>query len=232
MKTPHTTPPIQGSLPEVFILESLSFDDETALRHEGKILADLLKLAGKKPIYYYFRTEQELEELAKRFKESRYRYLHLSCHGSPEAIHTTIGKVPIVRFAEIFEDHLKLRRLFISACEIGSGFLAEQIIAKNKGMHSIASPIDKILFSRAVAIWAAFYVRMFDLNNLSMTSKDIGKLLTDLCRLFGERFKWTWYNAKQDVWNPEEIDGLKRPVIVKLGTKFKTPPAHPLRQLT
>lgn len=218
-------PPIQHTVPEVFILESLSFEDEEAGRCEGKIIRDILQLAGKKPLYYYFRTEQELEEFAVRFRTSKYRYLHLSCHGSPNAIHTTLGEIPIARFAEIFEGHLKLRRLFVSACEVGSGFLANHVIAKNKGMHSVASPVDRILFSRAGAIWAAFYVRMFDLNSSSMSSKNIGILLKNLCQLFGERFNWTWYSAKEDIWNPEEIDGTKENAVVKFGTKFKTPAA-------
>jgi len=195
LKTTHPFPRVPHTVPEVFILESLSFEDEEAQRFEGKLLADLLRLAGKNPVYYYFRTEQELVEMAQKFRVSKCRYLHLSCHGSAEIIQTTLGDIPITKFADIFEDRLKLRRLFISACEIGSGFLTNHVIAKNRGMHSIASPVDKILFSRAVAIWGAFYVRMFDLNSTSMSSKDIGILLTDLCRLFGERFNWTWYNA-------------------------------------
>jgi hypothetical protein len=206
-KTPRPLPPIQRTEPEVFIIESLSFEDEVAQRYEGKVLADLLRLAGKKPFYHYFRTERELQDLAHLFRLSKYRYLHLSCHGSPDAIYTTLEQIPTARFASIFEGHLILRRLFISACEIGSGFLAEHVRAKNKGMHSVASPIDQIRFDRAVAIWAAFYVRMFDFNPDSMTSKNIGELLTNLSRLFGVRFNWSWYKAKSDSWKQKELDG-------------------------
>lgn len=202
-------PAIQHTKPDVFILESLSFDDEVAQRYEGKVLADLLRLADKKPAYYYFRTERELIELTQLFRHSTYRYLHLSCHGSRDYIHTTIEDIPVKRFAEIFEGHLKLRRLFVSACGVGSGFLSNYVGSANKGMHSIASPVDQILFSRAVAVWAAFYIRMFDFNDQSMSSKQIGFLLADLSRLFDVRFNWYWYNAKSDKWKQEEIDGSK-----------------------
>jgi hypothetical protein len=76
-------------------------------------------------------------------------------------------------------------------------------------MHSIASPVDEILFSRASAIWAAFYIRMFDFNDTSMSSKQIGTLLKDLSRLFGVRFNWYWYSATRDTWNQEEINGTQ-----------------------
>jgi len=207
--TKHKLPPIQLTDPEVFILESLSFQDEVEGRFEGKVLADMLRLSGKKPAYYYFHTERELRELAHLYRLSKYRFLHLSCHGTPEAIHTTLGPIPTIRFATIFQGHLKLRRLFISACEIGSGSLSEHVRAKNKGMHSIASPIDKIRFDRAAAIWAAFYIRMFDMNPDAMASKDIGNLLRSLCQLFDVRFNWGWYAPNTDTWNQEEIAPTK-----------------------
>ena len=66
--------------PEVFIIESLDFVDEEKERFEGQILSSILKLGGKRPKYYYFRTRRELVEILKIFGRSRYRYLHLSCH--------------------------------------------------------------------------------------------------------------------------------------------------------
>ena len=94
------------SKPEVFILESLTFEDEKAQRFEGRILADVLHLSGKKPIYYYFRTKSELERLVKIFAASKYRYLHLSCHGSMDALKTTLDEISVVTLASIFKRRL------------------------------------------------------------------------------------------------------------------------------
>lgn len=75
-------PPIQYTKAETFILESLSEDDEANSRLDGKVLYEVLRLQGKKPIYYYFRTQTELIRFAEIFRNSGYRYLHLSCHGN------------------------------------------------------------------------------------------------------------------------------------------------------
>ena len=71
----------KGTVAEVFIIESLSLIDEGKERHEGEVLANVLKMCGKKPLYYYIRTKAELAMLAEEFEASGYRYLHLSCHG-------------------------------------------------------------------------------------------------------------------------------------------------------
>ena len=53
-------PPTQITKAETFILESLSEDDELNQRLDGKVLYEVLRLQGKKPVYYYFRTQTEL----------------------------------------------------------------------------------------------------------------------------------------------------------------------------
>jgi len=50
------------TVPEVFIIESLKFDDEANDRYEGKIISNILHLNEKNSKYYYIRTKRELEE--------------------------------------------------------------------------------------------------------------------------------------------------------------------------
>ena len=201
-------PPLTATKPEVFIIESLSLDDETHERLEGRILRDILKLSGKTPRYYYFRTERELIELANLFRESGYRFLHISSHCSHEALSTTLENVSYVRFAEIFEGKLKNRRLFVSACEMGNELFSAVVAARNKGMYSIIAPTQRIRFDRAAAIWAAFYVLMFDLDATAMKAEKITRCLRNLARLFSEAFHFSRYNAKHDRWEHEEISHL------------------------
>lgn len=191
--------------PEVFILESLDFDDERNNRYEGKILSDVLLLCGKQPEYFYFRTKEELPHLLKLFKESKYRYLHLSCHASDDGIATTLDSLTYGEFATILKGRLRLRRLFCSACELGNKDFARAVSDLNKGMHSIIAPSCEIQFDHAAAIWAAFYVSAFGANDKAMKSKDIGRRVGGLAKLFPVEFFFASYRSEKDNWDYETI---------------------------
>jgi hypothetical protein len=53
-------PPVQETFPEIFIIEFLREEDEEMGRLEGLRLADTLRLANKRPKYYYIRNKAEL----------------------------------------------------------------------------------------------------------------------------------------------------------------------------
>jgi hypothetical protein len=52
---------------EVFIIESLDFDDKRNHRFEGRIISDILALSGKQCEYRYIRTKREFKEVLKQF---------------------------------------------------------------------------------------------------------------------------------------------------------------------
>jgi hypothetical protein len=85
---------------EVFIIESLEFDDEQNQRFEGRIISDILALSGKQCAYYYIRTKRELVEILQHFSSSHYRYLHLSCHGGNKSVYTTLDRIPFREFGQ------------------------------------------------------------------------------------------------------------------------------------
>jgi len=207
MKKPIKPPAIDQTEAEVFIIETLSVKDQIAERYEGRILSDILKLCDKKPAYVYCRTKVELEEAADMFRLSGYRFLHVSAHGSSDAIFTTLEEIPNKEFAEIFKGKLRNRRVFFSACEVGSGTLNLLVQGGNKGMYSIACPIDAIRFDHAAATWAAFYVRMFQLDSGGMKGTEVERTLQHMCRMFGIRFSWSWYRPKEDSWGQKELKG-------------------------
>ena len=143
------------SKPEVFIIESLEFDDEEEERFEGRILADILRLAGKKPIYYYVRTKRELVAVLDLFERSQYRYLHLSCHGDDESIATTLDdEIGFRELSEIMNPHLKRRRLFVSSCDVVNDQLAKTLMPS--GCLSITGPTQKVGFAEAAILWTSF----------------------------------------------------------------------------
>jgi hypothetical protein len=70
-----------SSIPGAFIIESNQFDDENSQRLEGRVLKEMLALSGRPVQYRYIRTKQEFKAILGHFHESRFRYLHLACHG-------------------------------------------------------------------------------------------------------------------------------------------------------
>src|SRR5713226_5813227 len=113
------------SKPELFIVESLTFDDESKGRFEGRILSQILALSGKTCEYRYIRTNRELKAVLQQFSLSRYRYIHLSCHGDDSSMSTTLDTVPFSEFGPLIAPHLRKRRLFVSACSMTNRGLAD-----------------------------------------------------------------------------------------------------------
>ncbi len=173
-----------NTVAEVFIIESLELIDETKERREGAVLASVLKMCGKNPLYYYIRTKAELKYIADEFEASGYRYLHISCHGGDDTLETTLDSVTYQDFAEIFEGKLKDRRLFVSACSAGNELFAEVVGGKNRDLISIAASATNIRFDHAVAFWSSFYVKTFSLNAKSMNSARIAEVAKPLTALF------------------------------------------------
>lgn len=160
------------SKPEVFIIESLAFDDEINDRREGLFLSHILKLAGKSPIYYYLRTQRELSVILEKFKESDYRYLHISCHGNDKVICTTLDKIELRIFGNMVKRYLDKKRLFISACLAGNETLAEAILPSS-GCLSLIGPKNEIQFRDSAIVWASFYHLMFKVDPRKMTGVTI-----------------------------------------------------------
>lgn len=179
-----TLPPTQITKPETFILESLSPDDEANQRLDGKVLYEVLRLQGKNPIYYYFRTQTELIRFADIFRQSGYRYLHLSCHGDEARLEFTFGQTDYQTFAEIFEKKLNNRRLFISGCSLGNSDFANALFAKSGGMYSVTAPTKKVFFSQTTSFWPAFYYMMHAWDSNAMKQERLRPVLERLTEIF------------------------------------------------
>jgi hypothetical protein len=193
------------SIADVFIIESLSNEDERLQRFEGQRLANLLTLCGKNPRYFYFRSKDELPHILKLFELSKYRFLHVSCHGSDSQIETTSESLSYNEFAAYFKDTLKLKRVFLSACELGNEIFSETLAGVNKGMHSVVAPAEPIDFDHAAAIWGAFYVSAFANNVKAMSGDDIRMRIEKLCALFPVNFHISTYSPVPDRWNHTTI---------------------------
>jgi len=200
------------SKPNVFIIESLRFDDEEKERFEGKIISQILHLNQKHCLYYYIRTKKELKKILNIFEKSTYRYLHISCHGNGSSLFTTLDGLSFKEFGDLVRPFLNKKRLFISSCSAVNMNLAKEIF-QNSNCLSLIGPVKEIYFSDAAIIWASFYHLMFKENPNLMKGADIRRYLQNLVNTF--RVPLNYFNLKgRHQINPEKIQLVKRNKIV------------------
>ena len=181
--------------PNVFIIESLNFEDEENNRYEGKFISNILEMNEKHPKYYYIRTECELLKIIETFNKSNCRYLHLSCHGNGQEMATTLDNISFPRLGSIFRPYLRKKRLFVSACEMVNDELAKAIMP-GSGCYSIIGPEENVTFSDAAIIWASFYHLMFHENRDKMGKQVIKEKLESLVKLFGVSLNFYCFNGR------------------------------------
>ena len=178
------------SQPEVFIIESLQFDDEEHNRFEGKVLSQILHLSNKKSLYFYIRTKAELKIVLNKFKGSGYRYLHISSHGSCRAMHTTIDDIPFAELQEMLCPVLGSRRLFLSACSMAQRNLAKPLLPKSK-CYTIVGRRGTVDFSDATILWASFYHLMFK-HEWCMKDKAVEENVQKVASMFHVPMNYYW----------------------------------------
>ncbi len=198
-------PPANLTEPETFILESLGLEDEKNGNLDGKILYEVLKLHGKNPLYYYFRTQRELVEFVNIFRKSGYRYLHLSCHGGDDIVKYTFGSSNYKEFADILNKKMHNRRLFVSGCNLGNKAFADEIFAVNGGMYSITAPTKKIFFHQSISFWSAFYYMMHSWDSSKMKKKRINQVLSQLTTIFEMPLAHYFRDTKQGAVVVEQL---------------------------
>lgn len=169
--------------PYVFIIESMDLSDETKGNYEGQVISDILSLMKIEHQYYYIRTRQELGHFLEEFKKSKYRYLHLSCHGSSNAIHLTLDDINFEDLGFLLQDKLDKKRLFISSCSSTNKSLAKQIFPVSD-CNSIIGPYKEIDIDAAAIFWAAFYQILLKRNPKAMKKEGIKDVLKSITKLF------------------------------------------------
>ena len=106
------------------------------------------------------------------FEASRYRYLHISCHGNNDVIALTLEQYDNLSFSKAVGSKLDGRRLFISACGATTRNLAECLFQEAE-CRSLAGPKSNINFDDAAIFWTSFYHLMFKREAKSMSTRNI-----------------------------------------------------------
>lgn len=173
----------EKTLPYVFIIESLNFEDEKNQAYEGEIISRILSMSNIEHRYYYIRTKREFEHFIDEFLESNYRYLHISCHGSEDKISTTLDDISFQDFAFILDDKLDRKRLFLSSCLSTNESLARSILATSE-CFSIIGPNEEINIDDAAIFWSSFYQKMFKDNARYMKNDKVKEAIKNLKEFF------------------------------------------------
>ncbi|MGC4102848.1 hypothetical protein [Ferruginibacter sp.] len=168
--------------PKVFIIESLEFEDEDKNYFEGGIISEILRLSEIETKYYYVRTKKEFKKVLSFFKESNYRYLHISCHGGDNSIWTTFDEINNDKLGLLLKDLLYKKRLFLSACSVVNEEIAKSIIPSSQ-CNSIIGPKNNIAFRDSAIMWAAFYHLMFNDDQDDSIVMSRAKLLKNLQKI-------------------------------------------------
>jgi hypothetical protein len=186
----------------LFIIESLQFEDERT-RREGRILRQIMQLSGEDAKYIYIRTQQELGFALDQFRKSKFRYLHISCHGDRHSIALTLDQLLFEDFAAEVTPYLEGRRIFFSACEVVNDELARAILPKS-GCNSIVGPRKKIDFDDALLMWATFYHLTFRDNDDGLKGGKIRWMLRRIKHTFGIEFDY--YRKAGDGYEKSDIE--------------------------
>lgn len=171
--------------PDIFIIESLSPDDEGNGRFEGQSIMHIARLHGKQPKYRYVRTKRDFQKAIKSCLRSEYRYLHVSAHADEEGLITTNQEeITNAELGAMLGEGFANRRLFLSACSIVHKKMAADIIPITN-CFSVVGPRRNIGFAEAVVFWPALYHLMFNVDSASMKRATLAANLRKVATLFG-----------------------------------------------
>jgi len=185
-------------LPEVFIVESLRQEDHIEKRLEGGLIAQILRLGGRKSIYNLVESRDQFIKAIEQFGKSQYRYLHLSCHGSADSLEFYFGQMTFEQFTDLVSDKLENRRVFISACKAVNDHLANLLIPRSK-CYSVIGPYEPVRFDDAAIVWASYYYLAFKNERQVMDRKLILRTLRDLTRLYQINLNYYSISRKKGV---------------------------------
>ena len=166
-----------------FIVESLTFEDEAAERLDGYVLSQMLTLCGIENRYHFIRTKMELRHVLELFRESNYKYLHFSSHGSERTIDLALETVRFAEFARIVGPYLSRRRLSISACEAPRFELAQHLISQYNCLSVAGSP-QEIEFSKSGVFWSTLYYLLHRIDKHKIARKSMIAALESTSNLF------------------------------------------------
>lgn len=198
----------------VFIIESMDLDNEYKGKLDGYALKTILDLCDIPNEYFYIRTILELQYVIEKFKESDFGFLHIACHGNEEYLSLCFEDIKFAEFELLLGQHMKYRRLFLSACRVARFELAERFIPKYHAYSVIGTPED-IDYDKAAIFWSSFYYLMYSKDILQMYQANLIPTLTTITKTFkltlvyfsiiNERFSYSMNSLREIHFKEGEV---------------------------
>ncbi|MBL6447623.1 hypothetical protein JMN32_14995 [Fulvivirga sp. 29W222] len=163
----------------VFIIESLRKDDY----FDGENLSQILELSIIDNVYREVYSKEDFERALEEFQESKFRYLHFSCHADFEGFEINGDEITNLEISEMLKGKVKDKRVFLSACKGGNRNIATVAIANNDARSVIGTPID-LHFDKAALFWPAFYHVINMADKSKMNKRNLSHTLKKCVDLF------------------------------------------------
>lgn len=155
----------------LFIIESLEEDEY----FDGKVLKEILGLSNVKVQYIRVFDKADLKKALETFSESRFRYLHISCHATNETLNLSDETIFYEELDDLIANKVTKKRIFLSACDLGNDFFASEII--KHGAYSVVGSSIPLNFDKAVLFWASFFHIMNEKDEEKMKREQIKYVL-------------------------------------------------------
>lgn len=173
--------------PQVFIIESLRDNQVNDSLRGSIVIKRILTMCKKEPISCYVRNVNGFKKALIKFRESKYRYLHIICHGSSRSLTFGNERVDFKDLKIILNPYLNRRRLFFASCQVFSAYMKKHIM-EDSNCLSILGSNTSIPIPEAALLGANFYYKMFK-NEELISPQKIKLALDELYSLFDTKLK-------------------------------------------
>ena len=144
---------------EVLIIESRSYNDIYADRHEGRTLKEILRMQGVGANYVEVTNLEQLMKTIKKAQNNAVKYVHISAHGAEDGFQLTDETfVSWKDFDSIGWPFLKDVCIVFSSCDVAKG-VAGLFDFHKTFCNAIVAPSRKIYWDEGLVAYTAFYYR-------------------------------------------------------------------------
>ncbi|MFZ1291904.1 MAG: hypothetical protein WAR79_17535 [Melioribacteraceae bacterium] len=163
----------------VFIIESLRSGDY----FDGESMSQILELSSINNFYREVISKEDFIKAINEFKNSNFRYLHLSCHSDMEGIEINGENISNYELSILLKNKITRKLIFLSACQGSNRMMASALIIKCGGQSLIGTPVD-LSFDKAALFWPSFYHVINNLDKTKMNKQNLDLVLKRCVDLF------------------------------------------------
>ena len=206
---------------DLFIIEVLRPEDYACFAADGLQLVNQMQALGFDTRYVRAYTFDSFKRAIAQFKESKFKWLHLSCHGCENGVEFYEKKrwedeckfdpdiITNADVAKAFGGSLLQCRMTLSGCKMGNAGFVKKMFGSNKGLQSLVAPIEDLKSDMAAPLWLTYYSLLINRarskyrgDNVKITSQDIGDVIESVTKCFFVPLAFNEYHPEKSADNP------------------------------